>query len=131
MKSRAEYVADWRNRTREKMAKAFKNTCAVCKRVIEDGFILQYHYYDPKLLDNKVDFIINNFVRNPKSWDKIEVAIKDCLCICPICHRYIHNKKAEIPVSFIHYGEETERKEPLVENYYKKQENVEKTASDV
>ena len=130
MKSRAGYVADWRNRTRDKMAKAFKNTCSICKRVIDDGSILQYHFYNPELMDKNVDFIINNFVRNPKSWIKIEESLKDCICICPICHRYVHNKKVDLPSSFIHYGEESERVEPIVEKYYSQVKSEEKTETE-
>jgi len=119
MKKASTYVSQWRMRTRDRMAKAFGYKCAVCGRVIEDGSVLQYHYYDPKLMEEKTDFVINNFVRNPKSWDKIEKEIVKCICLCPICHRYVHANKEKIPSKFIHYEEASEREEQVVSDYYK------------
>ena len=116
MKKASVYILNWRNKTREKMAEGFQNKCAVCGQE-HDSSILQYHYFNPNKLQEK-DFTINLFIRNPKRWSTIEESLRECFCVCPTCHKYIHKLTKRIPQTFIHYGEYSPREERIVKEFY-------------
>lgn len=83
------------------MVAAFGGKCGIC------GYnrhynALQFHHLDP----SKKKFAIGDVLATPKSWAKIVVELRKCVCICANCHVEVHGDAIKIPKNIPRFNED-------------------------
>jgi hypothetical protein len=97
-------VLRWRQRTKDKIVKAFGGECCICHykgpRVVYD-----FHHLNPKEKESKITMAVSR----GHSWERISKELKKCVMLCATCHRLVHGGYKEVPENSIRFNENMDR----------------------
>jgi len=98
--SNPKAVSDYRKRAKQYAIKAFKSKCGICG-YNKSSQALEFHHLNP---DEK-DFAMSS-KGITRSWNKVSLELKKCICLCANCHREVHADITKIPENVIRFDED-------------------------
>lgn len=100
MSNKSDRVKKWRETVKERMIDSFGGKCFICG-YSKCSKALEFHHINP---DEK-EFNFGEIMARPKSWDKIVVELRKCVCLCSNCHREVHAGILILPKDIIQFDE--------------------------
>jgi len=100
--SNKKAVSDYRKRVRAYALEAFNTQCGICG-YNKCSNALEFHHINPS--EKEFGLSAKGMTR---SWDKMVMELKKCICICSNCHREVHSGITDIPSNIITFDEKYE-----------------------